>query len=233
LRGDVRVTFRFKENKVEVEKLVEIGVGLTIGEITEMERLQEELSDQDFSDFATAEQMTDPARKELMRKKQRLEELKEQDGAPRFVWEKQEMPESVFAIYQPDRVITYVENMDAWMIDKMMEQPNINIYQSEQFPQQHPIENEPDYEYKKEREKEVSVLPGRTLEESNAISVLVDAGIKWDEFVTVKQEEKLLTISPHKFLGDDWRPINTALKAEYGDHWVTDGKRSRWEIPLK
>lgn len=47
--------------------------------------------------------------------------------------------------------------------------------------------------------------------------------------VNVEEEGAMVSISPKKFLGDLWGPINDAIKT-LGGNWVRDGRNSRWEI---
>jgi hypothetical protein len=50
--------------------------------------------------------------------------------------------------------------------------------------------------------------------------------------VDVEQSEGTLTVSPKKFLGDLWGPINDAMR-ELGGTWIRNGRNSRWEITLE
>jgi hypothetical protein len=45
----------------------------------------------------------------------------------------------------------------------------------------------------------------------------------------IKVEPDLVRISPKKFLGDLWGPINDAIKGVNGT-WIKEGRDSRWEI---
>lgn len=47
--------------------------------------------------------------------------------------------------------------------------------------------------------------------------------------VDVDEGDQFVTISPKKFLGDLWGPINDAVRA-LGGGWIRDGRDSRWEI---
>jgi len=47
--------------------------------------------------------------------------------------------------------------------------------------------------------------------------------------VDVEEEGAMVSVSPKKFLGDLWGPINDAIKT-LGGNWVRDGRNSRWEI---
>lgn len=47
--------------------------------------------------------------------------------------------------------------------------------------------------------------------------------------VDVEEGEEIITVSPKKFLGDLWGPINEAIRT-IGGGWIRDGRQSRWEI---
>jgi len=47
--------------------------------------------------------------------------------------------------------------------------------------------------------------------------------------VDVEEGEEIVTVSPKKFLGDLWGPINEAIRT-IGGGWIRDGRQSRWEI---
>ena len=48
--------------------------------------------------------------------------------------------------------------------------------------------------------------------------------------VNISEEGDLVSVSPKKFLGDLWSPINDAIRT-IGGNWVRDGRQSRWDIP--
>jgi hypothetical protein len=48
--------------------------------------------------------------------------------------------------------------------------------------------------------------------------------------VDVSEEADVVSITPKKFLGDLWSPINDSVRT-LGGNWVRDGRQSRWEIP--
>ncbi len=50
--------------------------------------------------------------------------------------------------------------------------------------------------------------------------------------VVVEQSEGTVTVSPKKFLGDLWGPINDTMR-ELGGTWIRNGRNSRWEIKLE
>jgi hypothetical protein len=47
--------------------------------------------------------------------------------------------------------------------------------------------------------------------------------------VNVEEDGAAVSVSPKKFLGDLWGPINDAIKT-LGGSWVRDGRNSRWVI---
>jgi len=47
--------------------------------------------------------------------------------------------------------------------------------------------------------------------------------------VDVEENGAMTSVSPKKFLGDLWGPINDAIRT-LGGNWVRDGRNSRWEI---
>ena len=47
--------------------------------------------------------------------------------------------------------------------------------------------------------------------------------------VNVEEGDEIVTVSPKKFLGDLWGPINDAIRS-LGGGWIRDGRDSRWEI---
>ena len=61
-----------------------------------------------------------------------------------------------------------------------------------------------------------------------AQAMLESAGIDVSQ-LDVEENETTISISPKKFLGDQWGPINDKLK-EVNAVWIRDGRNSRWEI---
>ena len=57
---------------------------------------------------------------------------------------------------------------------------------------------------------------------------LTAAGIDLS-LVTVEEGEDIVVVSPKKFLGDLWGPINDAIKKLNGV-WIREGRQSRWEL---
>ena len=47
--------------------------------------------------------------------------------------------------------------------------------------------------------------------------------------VDVDEGEDVVIISPKRFLGDLWVPVNDAIRT-IGGNWIREGRESRWEI---
>lgn len=47
--------------------------------------------------------------------------------------------------------------------------------------------------------------------------------------LNIEEGEEATLVSPKKFLGDLWGPVNDALRA-MGGIWIREGRESRWEI---
>lgn len=60
-------------------------------------------------------------------------------------------------------------------------------------------------------------------------SRLEEAGVDL-ALVDVEEGEAVVSVSPKKFLGDLWGPVNDSIKT-LGGTWIRDGRSSRWEIP--
>ena len=58
--------------------------------------------------------------------------------------------------------------------------------------------------------------------------MLASAGVDLS-LVDVEEEGEVIIISPKRFLGDLWGPINDAVRA-LGGSWIREGRESRWEI---
>lgn len=63
----------------------------------------------------------------------------------------------------------------------------------------------------------------------SAQAILESAGVDTSQ-LNIEEDEAQISVSPKKFLGDLWGPINDKIR-EIGGNWVRDGKNSRWEIP--
>lgn len=47
--------------------------------------------------------------------------------------------------------------------------------------------------------------------------------------INVEEREDVIILTPKKFLGDLWGPINDAIRG-LGGIWIREGRQSRWEI---
>jgi len=47
-----------------------------------------------------------------------------------------------------------------------------------------------------------------------------------------KEGEDVTVVSPKRFLGDLWGPVNEAIRS-LGGSWIREGRESRWEIRKK
>jgi hypothetical protein len=72
----------------------------------------------------------------------------------------------------------------------------------------------------------VQTLPVMT--QGGALERLATAGVDLT-LVDVEEGNEIVSVSPKKFLGDLWGPINEAIRA-LGGGWIRDGRSSRWEI---
>lgn len=63
---------------------------------------------------------------------------------------------------------------------------------------------------------------------SGIMERLATAGVDLS-LVDVEEGDDIIVISPKRFLGDLWSPINEAVRA-LGGGWIREGRKSRWEI---
>jgi hypothetical protein len=49
------------------------------------------------------------------------------------------------------------------------------------------------------------------------------------ELVNIEEDAEMASVTPKKFLGEAWGPINDAIRS-LGGTWIRDGRSSRWEI---
>ena len=61
-----------------------------------------------------------------------------------------------------------------------------------------------------------------------ASGLLETAGID-TQLLDVEENDAVISVTPKKFLGDQWGPINDKIR-ELGGTWIRDGRSSRWEI---
>ena len=73
-----------------------------------------------------------------------------------------------------------------------------------------------------EEDEEAPAAP-RGMEEK-----LKEAGVD-TSLLNIEDGEEATLISPKKFLGDLWGPINDAIRV-MGGTWIREGRESRWEI---
>jgi len=57
---------------------------------------------------------------------------------------------------------------------------------------------------------------------------LAAAGVD-TSLLDIKEGEEVTVISPKRFLGDLWGPVNEAIRS-LGGVWIREGRESRWEI---
>jgi hypothetical protein len=69
---------------------------------------------------------------------------------------------------------------------------------------------------------------GPQVTQGSLLDKLTVAGIDLS-LVDVEEGSEIVSISPKKFLGDLWGPINEAVRT-LGGIWIRDGRASRWEI---
>ena len=72
-------------------------------------------------------------------------------------------------------------------------------------------------------EEEPKVWPPSSFEEK-----LKSAGVD-TTLLNIEEGEEVTLVSPKKFLGDLWGPINDAIRA-VGGTWIREGRESRWEV---
>ena len=66
------------------------------------------------------------------------------------------------------------------------------------------------------------------LAQGGVLEKLATAGVDLT-LVDVEEGDDIVSVSPKKFLGDLWGPINEAIRT-LGGGWIRDGRSSRWEI---
>ena len=232
----VRVTIDKKKVRFTVEYGEQHLPGLSELEEKELNQLNEDLIE--YSDFTAAENLEDEVRKQLMSKKKRLEELTEKRTQEHVDWYPvdEDLIYTLLIILRPGMLHTYVENLPSQLLEKLLEpQMTFNFGTmpaavKEETKQETPPEKE------ETTAEDVAGLEGRTAKELAVIKVLVTAKTNWPDYVSVKEEDGIVYVRPHKFLGDIWGPINAALKKAYGDPWVSGGTGDRdahWECDVK
>lgn len=232
----VRVVLDMTSNHFSVEYGEKHAPGLSELDEIEFKQLNQELIE--FSDFTLAEELDDEERKEMMAKKKRLEELAVKEKMDHIEWHplEEHLINSLFIVVKPGFLHTYVENMPAQLLDKIMD-PHITLNVStgpawvegdSRFPVDHPKEEE-------ESPDDVGLLQAHTPAEIVVIKIIADDTPGWAELITVKEEGRLVIVRPNKFLGDAWKAINRALREVYGECWKSEGrgdKAAHWECPI-
>lgn len=228
----VRVTIDKKSVSFTVEYGDKRQPGLTKSEEKEFKQLNEDLIE--YSDFTSAESLEDEERQQLMEKKKRLEELTEMKTQEHVDWGivDEDLIDTLLIVCNPDVRHTYVENLPPYLLDRILDpQFTLNISALQQGePEATPLKREEDTPADL-----VSPLEGVTPNELKVIQVLVTAKANWSEYVSVKEENGIVYVRPHKFLGDNWGPINAALKTAYGDPWKSGGKgdkQAHWAVEV-
>ena len=236
----VRVVLDMTSNHFSVEYGEKRAPGLSELDEIEFKQLNQDLIE--FSDFTLAEDLDDEERKDMMAKKKRLEELAVKETMEHIEWYpiEEHLINSLFIVVKPGFLHTYVENMPAQLLDKIMD-PQITLNVStgpawvegaSRFPVEHPE--------KEEKEEDAPVndvggLQAHTPAEIVVIKIIADDTPGWADLLTVKEEGTLVIVRPNKFLGDAWKAINRALREVYGECWKSTGKGDKsahWEVPI-
>jgi len=226
----VRITLDKKATSFTVEYGDRQQPGLTAGEEEEFEQLNEELME--YSDFTVAEELEDEARQQLMEKKKRLEELAEKKIREHIDWYpiEEDLVESLLIVCGPEIRHTYVENLPSYLLDRILDPKfTLNISYPPQGEPMRPSEKDEGSSHPQ------TGLDGRTANELKVIKVVSSANPSWNDYVSVKEEDGVVYVRPHKFLGDIWGPINTALKESFGDTWKSKGtgdKQACWQCKV-
>jgi hypothetical protein len=226
----VRVTIDKKKMGFTVEYGDKRQPGLTELEEKEFKQLNEDLIE--YSDFTSAESLEDEERQQLMEKKKRLEELTEKKTQEHVDWGivDEDLIETLLIVCGPETRHTYVENLPPYLLDRILDPKfTLNINAPQGVPEATPLKDEGPTHPR-------AGLEGVTTNELAVIQVLITAKTNWVDYVSVKEENGIVYVRPHKFLGDIWGPINAALKKAYGDPWKSGGagdKQAHWEVEIK
>lgn len=236
----VRIVLDKTSNQFIVEYGERRTPGLTQPQQKEMDQLNKELIG--YSDFTLAEELGSEERQQLMEKKRRLTELAEMEVREHFEWYpiEKELIESLLIVVRPGYLHVYVENLPDSLLEKIMEpQVTINVSSgplAQGTATPIPLDEEEREEARKWQD-EPGALEGRTPNELAVIGVMLPNTPKWHDYVKVEEIEGIVHVTPHKFLGDDWRPINRALRAVFGqDVWKSKGQGdsgAHWECEVK
>lgn len=227
----VRITLDKKTASFTVEYGDRQQPGLTAGEEEEFEQLNEELIE--YSDFTVAEKLEDEARQQLMEKKKRLEELAEKKIREHIDWYpiEEDLIETLLIVCGPETRHTYVENLPSYLLDRILD-PKFTLNISYP-PQGEPMRPTPEKDEGPSHPRADGHLEGVTANELKVIKVVSSANPNWTDYVSIKEEDGVVYVRPHKYLDDAWGPINVALKQAYGDTWKSRGKgdkQAHWRI---
>jgi len=209
----VRITIDKTSPNFVMEKGTLHPPGLTPEEDKELRELTEELKE--FKDFATAEDLENGERRDLLTKRRRQMELRGKQTEDRMEWI-QIPTDSLLAVCRPNRIPTVVENMPEWLFEKIMEnEQTVNIS----------IATEVAQETGQEKLSEFHPSPDDAIKK--VVNILNDLELtdNWSQLVSVNDHGNgRVTIKPKGFLQEDWSPINNALKKRFGDCWKSQGK---------
>ncbi len=231
----VRIVLDLTSNNFIVEYGERRIPGLTKAQQKELDHLNEELIG--YSDFTAAENLDSEKRQQLMEKKRRLTELAEKEVLEHFEWYpvEQHLIESLLIVVSPNQLHVYVENLPPNLMEKILE-PQITLnFGMGQEPAPVPSVTE---EQPIPPQDNLGILKNRTPKELRVIGVIAQDTPEWIDFVTVKEEQPdMIFVRPHRFLKDDWAPINRALRAAFGpDCWKSEGKgdsEAHWRIEVR
>ena len=247
----VRITLDLHDKEVVYSFIKKLEYGeiydreLTKAENDELDELEKLLAE--FSDFTSATALEDTDRQELMKKKQRYEQLKAiEDGEPQFIWKAEDLSTLrtlLVMLRFGDRPI-YAENIPTELLDKMLD-PNIMVNVGES----------PVYPSDIDTPTLTQAQPTQLLEANNSVFIVrevisrinvsptmsANKGTQWVDLVEIGTKNpapgqqtlaNTVYIMPIKYMKDDWQPINDALKATFGDklNWTRTGKQSHWWV---
>jgi hypothetical protein len=253
----VRLTFNQNAVVDPQYAAVEYGrvdvVGLTPEEREDYDTLEKEFGEATKPEFSKAADLADPVKKERIHRQRRYAELDKKLTEPRMIWmptDEESMPSSVILIMRQGVLPVYIENMPEEMIKKLMSPQiiveNPQVYMGPQTqaasspqPQQAAVQQPqtaPPSSPIEQVKAVISRLVTPTVSKKPWISMVSVELVNPAEGVWEKEETKpnRVYVTPLDFLGDDWRPINVALKGAFGDTkalWFGKFKeQSHWEL---
>ena len=240
----VRIVLDIAGNHFIVEYGERRAAGLTQAQQKERAILIEAL--EGFSDFTTAEKLDDEDRKGLMISKERLVKLNEMEELEHIEWYplEEHLIQSLLIVVQQNMRHTYVENLPAYLLDRILDpKGNVIINVGAGAPQPWPevLTKEEREEIVEKHgleipEEDIGDLQSHTVAELAVIKAIAQDTPGWADLLTIREmpERRLVFVRPNKFLGDLWKPINRALKELYDECWISEGtgdKDAHWEIP--